>query len=64
MTILEKEWLLKCKQNPDKYKIWVDNDIIYVDDLQKEECVFDFENYGYEFVKDLLEHLGYNVDFV
>lgn len=64
MTTLEKEWLIKCKQNPGRYKIWIDNDDIFVEDLQKDEFVFSFEEYGYYFAKDLLEYLGYNVDFV
>lgn len=65
MHIVDKEWIEKCRANPDKYKIYVDNDSVFVVDAETEETVeHEFLKYGYTFAKDLLEHLGCNVDFV
>ena len=42
----------------------VDNDSVTVDDVEIEDCVFCFGNYGCEFIKDILEYIGCNVEFV
>ena len=64
MTTLEKEWIVKCQREPNKYKILVDNDAIFVEDLKTEEAIFYFDDYGYHFVKNLFAFLGCNVDYV
>ena len=62
----DKEWLEKCIQNPDKYKIFVDNDMIFVVDANNDmDTVYHtFSNFGYDFVYDLLTYLKCNVEFV
>lgn len=64
MRITDAEWIEKCKENPDKYKIMVDNDCLWVEEVDGGSIMHDFEEYGYEFAKSLLEHIGCNVDFV
>ena len=64
MKPIEKEWIEKCQKEPSRYKIWVDNDCITVEDTQDEDFDFAFSEYGYYFVKELLEYMGCNVDFV
>lgn len=68
----DKQWLKKCIDNPHKYKIFVDNDGIFIVDTEKQknedvwgdDVVHTFWNFGYDFVVDLLEYLGTNVDYV
>ena len=62
----DKEWLEKCIQNPDKYKIFVDNDMIFVVDANNDMDTdyHTFSNFGYDFVYDLLKYLKCNVEFV
>lgn len=64
MNEIEKDWILKCKMYPNKYRIMVDNDSIFIDDIEKEEFVFNFNYYGYEFAKELLDYIGCNVEYV
>lgn len=66
MNKYDKEWLNKCIQNPDKYKIFVDNDEIFVVDAENdmEESYYTFSNFGYDFVYDLLKYLKCNVEYV
>lgn len=61
---VEKEWLKKCIQHPNKYRVDVDNDAIFVTDTKEEECVFSFDDYGYYFAVNLLKHIGCNADYV
>ena len=58
------DWLNRCKQDPGKYRIDVDNDCIFVTDLQADDCVHTFSSYGYEFAQELLCFSGYNAEFV
>ena len=62
MTKLEKQWLKKVKDNPNLYQITVDNDSIWVDDIGENECVFEFNEFGQEFIIELLNELGYNAE--
>ena len=57
MTDLEKEWLDKCKVD-NRYIVQVDNDCIFVVDTEKWECVFEFDDYGTDFIVELLGHVG------
>ena len=65
MTKNDIRLLELAKGNPKKYQIVIDNDHIWVDNISNEEAMFvgSFENYGYEFAYNLLNHLGYNVDY-
>ena len=58
MTEQELEWLEKCK-NDLNYRIVVDNDSIWIDGVKEDECVFQFNSYGEDFIVDLLNGLGY-----
>ena len=63
----DKEWLQKCIEDSEQYKIWIDNDCISVDkpiDEDDYECVHKFAAFGYEFACQLLNHLGCNADYV
>ena len=51
MSETEARWLDMCIKHPDKYKIYVDNDDIFVVETKDEESViFSFSKYGYEFI--------------
>lgn len=58
MTSIERDWLLKVHGNSN-YKIVVDNDCIWIDNIANEECVFTFNSFGQDFIVDLLSVLGY-----
>lgn len=62
MKPIEKVWLNFIREFPEEYKIVVDNDSIWVDNISKEEYIFQFENYGVDFIVDVLRHLGCNVE--
>lgn len=64
MSEKDIEWLEKCKNEPEKYKIYVDNDLISVTDVEQDENVHDFASFGYEFALDLLNYIGCNAEFV
>ena len=71
MTKEDKEWLQKCLDNPEGYKIYVDNDAIFVVEITEEDpkgidsaVNYSFSNFGYDFTLSLLEYLGANVDYV
>lgn len=49
---------------PDNYRIDVDNDSVFVTDTDIDECVFEFEHYGWEMVIDLLRYIGCNAEEV
>ena len=66
MNNLDKHWLIKCINNPKRYKIYVDNDDIFIvdQDSEEEEVLYSFDNFGYDFIVDLLKFLQCNVDYV
>ena len=64
MSEIEILWLEKCRTSKDRYRIDVDNDSVFVTDLSIEECVFEFNSYGWEMVLDLLRYLGCNAEEV
>jgi len=63
MNKLEIKWLRIVKENPDKYVIVVDNDCIWVNDIVEKEYIFDFRNYGQDFIVELLNSLKYNAEY-
>ena len=63
MTEQDKYWLKKCKEDWN-YTIMVDNDEIFVVHTEKDESVYTFSLYGYEFAKALLQCYGCDADFV
>lgn len=62
MTEREKQWLEFCRQNKDRYVITVDNDAVFVTDLNSQECVFEFRHFGWEMVLDLICYIGCNAE--
>lgn len=57
------EWLEKCKQNPKKYKIYIDRYCVEVCDLDDGgEVVYTFCECGSEFILQLLQYTGCNAD--
>jgi hypothetical protein len=61
MTEQDKIWIEKCKVDWN-YTIMVDNDEVFV--VQGDEVVHTFSEYGYYFVKHLLQYIGCDADFV
>lgn len=64
MNEVEFDWLTMCAEHTDRYRIDVDNDSVFVTDLKSEECVFEFNHYGWEMVIDLLRFIGCNAEEV
>lgn len=62
MTTVEIDWLIRVKRFNTTYKIVVDNDCIWIDDIKEDECVFTFNYYGQDFIVELLNELGYNAE--
>ena len=58
----DMEWVEKCKAEPHKYSIKVDNDAVFViwDDPDAD---YTFSLYGKEFIIALLAYLGCEADF-
>lgn len=60
----EYGWLHICKTDPKQYRIDVDKDSVFVTDTDLEECVFEFNSYGWEMVLELLRYMGCNAEEV
>lgn len=60
----ETKWIETCKANPKKYRIDVDNDVVFVVDLEKDEDVFTFDNFGWRMLVDLFRYIGCNAEEV
>jgi len=58
----DHDWFDRVYEHPKKYKIVIDNDAVWVNDIEKEECVYTFNSYGYEFIYALLKDMGINVE--
>ena len=64
MNSKEKYWIERCKQYPNIYKIYVDNDGVYVENTEKYERAFKFNSYGQDFIVELLQYIGINADYI
>ena len=64
MSKKDIEWLEKCKAEPERYKIYVDNDCVSVTDLEQDEDIYAFRTYGYEFALELLQYMGCNANMI
>jgi hypothetical protein len=64
MSVKDIEWIEKCKENPERYKIYVDNDDIFVCDCKENEVIYTFAEFGYYFALQLLQYIGCNADMV
>lgn len=62
----DEEWLEKCINNPNKYQILVDNDDVFVVDIQDEEgdSLYTFSEFGYDMLFHVLKFLKCNVEYV
>jgi len=54
----------KAIANPAKYLIKVDNDDVFVVDMEKDEFVDDFGLYGQDMIIALLNHIGASAETV
>jgi len=67
MKAIDKEWLQRCINEPDTYKIVVDNDCQWIEfDMNGETCTLDLCPfvYGWEFALELLKFMGCNAESV
>lgn len=63
----DEEWLKRCMEEPNKYQILVDNDDVFVVDIQDEEweeSLYTFSSFGYEMLFHVLKFLKCNVEYV
>lgn len=60
----DHDWFQKIKENPNKYKIVIDNDCVSVDTVGDDpEDVYTFSSFGYEFIHALLNDMGINAEY-
>jgi len=45
-----------------KYKLVIDNDSVWVVDVETDKIIHMFEDYGYEMVVELFKYLGTNAE--
>lgn len=64
MTREEICWIDRCRMDKGRYRIDVDNDEVFVTDLQNDEAVFTFNHFGWELIIDLLRLIGCNAESV
>lgn len=64
MTDTDRFWLDKCEEFPQKYIVYVDNDEVYVADMDTDEEVYTFTVYGWRFALGLLRYIGCNAEEV
>lgn len=59
------DWMLLdlVKTDRKRYKIVVDNDIVWVEDLRQGEVAGDFSSYGDALIVAILESMGINVEY-
>ena len=64
MTGIDNFWIDKCVELPQKYMVFVDNDEIYVVDVDTDKEVYTFSEYGWRFALSLLRYIGCNAEEV
>lgn len=68
MNEKDKEWLQRCINKPNIYKIVVDNDCQWIEseDSEGEIVTIDLcpNRYGWEFAIELLKYMGCNAESV
>lgn len=70
LTQEEIDWLRLVIEDNYNYRVSVDNDCVFIDkrindDMWDDwEYVFTFNNYGYEFIVQLLNYIGCNAELV
>lgn len=60
------KWIVKCKTYPNLYKIYVDNDDIFVASTLDDdnEAIYTFQNFGYDFIVQVLNYIGCDAEWV
>jgi hypothetical protein len=68
MELTDDQLMEIILHNKDRYKIVVDNDVVWVQDNEKDEEDEDywvaFNEYGYNLIPTIFKHLGVKADFV
>jgi hypothetical protein len=61
----DKKWFKVLQENPNKYKVIIDNDSVHIDKISEDEdgYTYTFNSYGYEFIHALLNHMGFNAEY-
>ena len=59
----DHDWFKKVLELPEVYKVVIDNDYIWINDIKKEECVYIFNSYGQYFIHALLNDMKINAEF-
>lgn len=59
----DHNWFKRVWEMPNSFKIVIDNDCVWVETVaDKPEEVYTFNSYGYQFIYDLLNDMGINVE--
>jgi hypothetical protein len=65
LNLHDKDLLDKIMKNKKRYSIVVDNDAVHVQDNDNDDAEWaTFEQYGYHFIVELFEYLGFDSDYV
>lgn len=64
----DHDWFEKVSFFPEQYKVVIDNDCIWVENIVTEvedepECLYTFSSYGYYFIHAVLNDMGINAEF-
>jgi len=59
----DHDWFQDVQELPEKYKIIIDNDAVWVEEIESGECVYTFTSYGYHFIHALLNDMGINAEY-
>ncbi|UWG96817.1 hypothetical protein LPY66_18360 [Dehalobacter sp. DCM] len=58
----DHDWWKRIQETPEKYKVVIDNDCVWVDLAEEDqECVYTFSTFGNYFIHALLIDMGINV---
>jgi len=59
----DHDWFQDVQELQEKYKINIDNDEVWVEEIESGECVYTFTSYGYHFIHALLNDMGINAEY-
>lgn len=66
-TQKDREWFEKAKRFPEQFRIIIDNDAVWIDDIFNGEddatTVYTFNSYGYQFIHALLKDMDMNCEY-
>lgn len=58
MNNTDVKWLKQVKKYPNRFKIVIDNDQIWVEDYIDDKMVHEFNSFGEEFLCEVLNQFG------